>query len=79
LRNRGAVAVGCLNRAMSPDDPVAVLQRWRDFGADFRVLHLSEGAAIVELCACTGEPVDRLESSDPRLLDYLRAAERRDG
>lgn len=61
--------------SVSPDDPVAVLERWRHNGADFRVLHLSEQAAIVELLACTGEPVDRLESNDPRLIEYLRAAE----
>ena len=60
---------------VSSDDPVAVLERWRHNGADFRVLHLSDQAAIVELRACTGEPVDRLESNDRRLIEYLRAAE----
>jgi hypothetical protein len=63
---------------VSPDDPVAVLERWRHNGAGFRVLHLSEQAAIVELHTCTGEPVDRLESNDPRLIQYLQAAEEGD-
>ena len=53
------------------DDPVAVLERWRDSGADFRVVHLSEGAAVVELCTCLGDAVERIESRDPRLLEYL--------
>jgi hypothetical protein len=54
------------------DDPVSVLERWCDNGAQFKVLHLSDRAAIVQLCSCTGEPVDRLESNDPRLIEYLR-------
>lgn len=61
---------------MSQDDPVAILERWREHGADFRVLQLSRDTAIVELCTCAGEAVERLESDDPRLLGYLRASER---
>ena len=64
---------------MPPHDPVEVLERWRDSGATYRVLHLSDDAAIVQLCACTGEPVDRLESRDPRLVSYLRDAGEPDG
>jgi hypothetical protein len=63
---------------VSPDDPVAVLERWRHHGADFRVLHLSDQGAVVQLLSCTGEPVDRLESNDPRLLDFLSALRRAD-
>jgi hypothetical protein len=64
-----------------PDDPVAALERWRDHGADYRVLELSSARAVVELRTCHGEPVDRLESDDPRLVEYLRAqgGDRRDG
>jgi hypothetical protein len=54
------------------EDPVEVLERWRDSGATYRILHLSDEAAIVQLCACTGEPVDRLESHDPEFVRYLR-------
>jgi hypothetical protein len=64
---------------MSPDDPVEVLERWRDSGATYRILHLSDEAAIVQLCTCFGEPVDRLESRDPSLVDYLRDAGEPDG
>ena len=64
---------------MARDDPVSVLERWRNYGADFKILHLSEKEAIVELRTCFGEPIERLESSDPRLLDYLRHAERDGG
>ena len=58
---------------MTSEDPVAVLERWVDSGADYEVLHLSDEGAVVELRTCLGEPVDRLESADPRLLEHLRS------
>jgi hypothetical protein len=54
------------------ESPVTTLERWRDSGADYRVFHLSDERAIVDLCTCHGEPVDRLESDDPELISYLR-------
>jgi hypothetical protein len=58
---------------VAPEDPVAVLERWVDSGADYEVVHLSDERAVVELRSCLGEPVDRLESGDPRVLEYLRS------
>jgi hypothetical protein len=49
------------------------LERWELFGAPWRVVHLSEELAIVALCTCTGEPVERLESGEPELIRYVRA------
>jgi hypothetical protein len=57
---------------MHMEDPVEVLRRWEDHGAAWRALHVSDDHAIVELCTCHGEPVDRLESSDPALIRLLR-------
>lgn len=57
------------------DNPIEVLERWAQFGARWRVLELSDRHAAVELCACTGEPVDRLESDDPALIGYLRSVD----
>jgi hypothetical protein len=61
---------------MPGEDPIAVLERWRDHGAEWRVLELSHERAVVQLCTCYGEPVELLQSEDPRLLDYLRRPER---
>jgi hypothetical protein len=55
-----------------PDDPVEVLRRWEDHGAAWRVEELTDDRAVVLLCICDGEPVDRLESGDAALIDYLR-------
>lgn len=56
---------------MTRDDPVAVLERWRDYGGHYRVLELSSAGAVLELCTCEGEAVERLESGDPTLVEYL--------
>lgn len=53
-------------------NPVADLERWRDHGATYRVLELGDEHAVVQLCTCYGEPVDRLESSHPDLIAYLQ-------
>ena len=54
------------------DDPIAILERWSDHGAQYRVVELRADHALVELCTCTGEAVERLESDDPALIAYLR-------
>jgi hypothetical protein len=61
---------------VSQEDPIAVLERWTDNGAVWRVLELTDERAVVEMCTCYGEAVDRLESEDRRLIDYLRASAR---
>jgi hypothetical protein len=54
------------------ETPVEVLARWEHHGAVFRTVHLSDAKAIVDLCTCHGEPVDRLESDDRELIAFLR-------
>jgi len=61
-----------------PHDPVAVLERWRDCGAIWRVLARTPptphraGSVTVGMFTCTGdEEVDRFTSSDPRLLLFI--------
>jgi hypothetical protein len=49
-----------------------LLTRWEDSGAAWRAVHVSDYKAIVDLCTCTGEPVERIESDDPELIEYLR-------
>jgi hypothetical protein len=49
-----------------------VLRRWEDHGATWRAIHVSDAKAIVDLCTCMGEPVDRIESDDPELIAFLR-------
>ena len=53
------------------ESPIDVLGRWEEHGALWRVVHLSERLAVVDLLTCTGEPVDRLRSSDEELIRWL--------
>ena len=54
------------------ETPIETLERWEGHGAVWRAVHVSDDYAIVDLCECTGQPVDRLESSDPDLIRFLR-------
>jgi hypothetical protein len=53
---------------------IDALERWVLFGAQWRIADLSGERAVVDLCTCTGELVERLESDDPALIRYLRSA-----
>ncbi|GAB2710665.1 hypothetical protein [Nocardia thraciensis] len=53
-------------------DAVAILQRWSDSGAVWRVLGRRGGRIVVGLYDCAGgTEVDRLVSADPALLRYI--------
>jgi hypothetical protein len=54
------------------ETPVEVLERWEHHGAAWRAVHVSDTKAIVDLCTCHGEPVERIESDDPALIRLLR-------
>lgn len=55
-----------------PADPVAVLRRWQDSGAHWKVIGRRGGRLTVGLYRCDGgEEVDRLTSADPRLEEFL--------
>jgi hypothetical protein len=48
-------------------------ERWVSFGATWRLAEISDRRAAVDLCQCTGEFVERRESTDPIVLEYLRS------
>jgi hypothetical protein len=50
------------------------LERWTLSGGHWRVVAISNEQAVVDLCACTGEPMERLTSDDPALIAHLRKA-----
>ena len=55
------------------ESPVDVLTRWEDHGAEWRVVALSGERVEIELCTCYGEPVERLESGDRALIEFVSA------
>jgi hypothetical protein len=64
-------------RIDGPDRPrltKADLERWQESGATWRALEITDQSAVVELCTCTGEPVDVLAGSGDELVEFVRAA-----
>jgi hypothetical protein len=57
-----------------PAGPLTIdhLERWALFGAHWRVVELAPDHAVIDMCACTGELVERAESDDAVLIAYLR-------
>jgi hypothetical protein len=53
---------------------LADLERWELFGATWRVVELSDDRALLDMCACTGQLVERRTSEDRALIDYVRTA-----
>ncbi len=51
---------------------IADLEHWVLFGAIWRVAEISSRRAVVDLCTCTGELVERRESHDAKVIEYLR-------
>ena len=54
---------------------VEQLERWVLSGAHWRVVAISNEHAVVDLCACTGELVERRRSDDPAVIEYLGTAQ----
>ena len=51
---------------------IEALERWRDHGAIWRVIELSDERAVLELCTCYGDPVDIVQSHAGELIAYVR-------
>jgi hypothetical protein len=54
---------------------VKALEDWVHAGAHWRVVHQSERRAVIELQQCTGEPIERVQSDDPAVIEYVRGVE----
>ena len=57
---------------MKRENAISVLERWEGSGALWKTVHVSDDLAILELCTCYGEPVDRLETRDPDAIAFVR-------
>jgi hypothetical protein len=57
---------------VSDEDPVAVLQRWEDSGAFWRVLHRAGGTVTVALLTCDGgEQVGEVSCEEAEVGEFL--------
>jgi hypothetical protein len=60
------------------ESPLDTLMRWEAHGAVWRAVWITDTEAVVDLCTCTGEPVEQLRSDDPALIRYLTGRPRSD-
>lgn len=59
---------------MAPRDAtIAELEDWERSGAVWRPVEVGSGRAVVDLCSCTGELMERVQSEDPRFIALVRA------
>ena len=49
------------------------LQDWERNGAVWRPVDVSSQLAVLDLCNCSGELMERVESDDPELIAFVRA------
>jgi hypothetical protein len=51
---------------------VAELEDWEQGGAMWQAVEITHQRAIVDLCSCLGEPMDRVQSEDPGFIEFVR-------
>jgi hypothetical protein len=51
---------------------VAELVDWERDGAVWRPVEITAEQAVVDLCSCSGEPMDRVQSDDPEFIEFVR-------
>ena len=55
---------------------ISELEDWELHGATWRPLEVTDVRAVVELCSCSGEPMDVVEGEGPELIEFVRAGPR---
>lgn len=58
---------------MPREGTIAELEDWERNGAEWRPAEIYAGRALVDLCSCTGELMERVESADPEFIAFVRA------
>ena len=49
------------------------LQDWETGGAVWRPVTITDERAVIDLCSCTGEPMDRVETDEPDVIEFVRS------
>ena len=73
MRHRSARGRGGILITMRSGLTIAELEDWELHGAVWRALEVSDERAVVELCSCSGEPMDVVEGDGPELIEFVRA------
>ncbi|MGN6170077.1 MAG: hypothetical protein ACTHQQ_18190 [Solirubrobacteraceae bacterium] len=57
---------------MTSSFQLSQLEDWELHGATWRTVELDDERVVLELCSCSGEPMDLVESDDWELIEYVR-------
>jgi hypothetical protein len=58
---------------MARQATVGELKDWERNGAVWQPVEIRAGRAVVDLCSCFGELMERVESEDPEFVALVRA------
>jgi hypothetical protein len=57
---------------MAREGTIRELEDWERAGAVWRAAEIFPDRAVVDLCSCSGELMDRVESGDPEFVAFVR-------
>ena len=52
---------------------IAELEDWEESGATWSAVELDADRAVIDLCTCSGERMERVQSEDPQVIAFVRA------
>ena len=55
------------------ESSIQELQDWELNGAEWRPVEIGSTSAVVDLCSCSGELMERVEGGDPEFIKFVRA------
>jgi hypothetical protein len=56
-----------------PSVTIDDLKRWEDNGAMWRPFEVTDTRAVIDLCSCTGEAMERVQSDADDVIELARA------
>jgi hypothetical protein len=57
----------------APSVTIEDLKRWEDNGAMWRPFEVTDTRAVIDLCSCTGEAMERVQSDAEDVIELARA------
>ncbi len=58
---------------MSRATTIKELQDWELGGAQWRRVIVTDERAVVDLCTCSGELMERVQSEEPEVIEFVRS------
>lgn len=76
LSTHGEVMAEHVEGWRAPSVTIEDLERWEDNGAMWRPFEVTATHAVIDLCSCTGEVMERVQSGAEDVIELARARAR---